>query len=466
MEKHFKFSYVITHRETTISRKENLNFILTWVSSLKLNIEIVLVEQDDSPKVDIRSLPCCCKYVFAFNDGLFNRGWGLNVGFRHASGNSAIAFADNDVVVDKGILAEVFNLFSGENEYDAIKPFNKLVDLTKEESESILKGSHSFADLELENRKPRLGISFGSAFTVFSVHAYERIGGFDERFVGWGGEDDAMSKFKIPLLKNAYISEDEAYHLWHERSHNDCNLQPNYLNNVKLLHEYQNYTKRDLLLLCKESKHNFGKLNKNKSERSIPKKVIIGLGTGRCGTMSLANLLSSQSGVIVPHEYQALPLPWDFSQTALERKIESLRYINGDVGFYYLNYVEQIVDIFPQVRFVCLKRNKNEVVESYMKKTRGRNHWMNHDGKNWKNDSKWDSAYPKFNVSGKSSAIAMYYDMYYKKITYLKRKYPNKIRVFEIDCLNNEKGIRDILSFCGFAEEEMYITQKKFINRI
>ena len=99
----------ITHRGSTLTRKNNLNFILKWISSLAENIEIVLVEQDNTQKIGKGTLPSNCKYIFTNNNGLFNRAWGLNVGFRYSSGN-AIAFADNDIVIDREILIDSFTL--------------------------------------------------------------------------------------------------------------------------------------------------------------------------------------------------------------------------------------------------------------------------------------------------------------------------------------------------------------------
>ena len=260
------FSYIITHRENTATRQNNLNFILSWISLIELDIEIILVEQDITQKIIENTLPANCKYIFAYNKGLFNRAWGLNVGFQHSLGKS-IVFADNDVIVDKDILKECLELCCNED-YDAIKPFNTLIDLSECQSQKVFKTMQLPDSSKFSKEDIRLGISFCSALMVFKRSAYEKLGGFDERFIGWGGEDDAMSTYKIPLLNNAYVNEDSAYHLWHERSGNDSRLQPNYNNNLKLLKEYYNYSKKDILQLCESAKTSFGKL-KSKSNNKM-----------------------------------------------------------------------------------------------------------------------------------------------------------------------------------------------------
>ncbi len=213
-----------------------------------------MVEQDSERKIDQRTLPPNCKYIFAYNKDLFNKSWGLNVGFRNSTGK-AIAIADNNVIIDRDIIEDCFITCSEKYDFDAIKPFNKLIDLSKEETNKILKNT-DYNSLTFKGEKIRPGISFCCAFVVFKREAYLRLGGFDERFVrlGRGCGDNAMSVFKIPLLKRAYFASGKAYHLWHKRTKNDTNSQPNYENNLKLLKEYYNYTET-LKLFVKRQKY-------------------------------------------------------------------------------------------------------------------------------------------------------------------------------------------------------------------
>ena len=457
-----KFSYIITHKEGTESRKKNLLFTLGLVSSIKDEMEIILVEQDKTSKIDKRVLPLNCKHIFAYNDGLFNRGWGLNVGFKYSKGR-AVALADNDIIIDPQVLMECFAFCL--RDCEAIKPFNKVMDLGEQETNDILTNQKSLDSLTCDHGRERTGISFCGGLVIFRREAYEQIGGYDERFVGWGGEDDAMSRFKIPLLENVYILEDIAFHLWHERTKMDSHYQPNYLNNLKLILDYQNYSEKEIQALCKKSQLSFGQLRKNQNQQRQEKKFIIGLGTGRCGTKSLAALLSAQPNTVVAHEYHRSPLPWHFSEDAIEKRMNSLEMINGDVGFYYLNYVDFILKKKPDTRFICLKRRKEEVIASYLKKTDGRNHWVNHDNKIWSADPLWDVAYPKFDTSDKASAIGMYYDLYYQIIHTLKDKYPNNLKIFDIERLNSRKGIRSMLIFCGYTQHEMNVSIK-YLNKL
>lgn len=258
-----EYSYIITHRENDLSRKKNLNSILEWVSSISTNIEVLLVEQDEAPKINKSKLPSTCKYIFIHNCGLFNRAWGLNVGFRYSKGN-AVALADNDVLVDKDILFDCFTVCAdNEYNYDAIKPFNRVIDLSKATTENYLNGELSLKSLTNTQEKQRTGISFCGGITFFKRKSFEFLGGFDERFIGWGGEDDAMSRFKIPLLKKVYVVEGTAYHLWHERANDESYRYSNYQNNLKLLEEYAQLDQQEVLKLCRRTRSSFGKVGTN-----------------------------------------------------------------------------------------------------------------------------------------------------------------------------------------------------------
>lgn len=205
------------------------------------------------------------------------------------------------------------------------------------------------------------------------------------------------------------------------------------------------------------------------------KKIVIGLGTGRCGTLSLTDLLNSQRTAHVTHEgtplgqtgqtwkkYAWMHLPWEPCANkfkAVAQVIESYPgKLVGDVGFYYLPYVEMLIDRFPNVRFICLKRDRPQTVRSYMAKSRLKNRWSTepHRGPYPHRDG-WDKCYPKYNLP-KKRALNHYWDDYYRTAKALRKKYPGRFRIWRVDsALNMLAGQIDVLQFAGVRKQRTMV---------
>lgn len=202
------------------------------------------------------------------------------------------------------------------------------------------------------------------------------------------------------------------------------------------------------------------------------KRIIFGIGTGRCGTQSLAALLGEQEGVdYASHEYGRTWTRWGVDVVFLYRIISNLSARPGDivadVSFYHLSNMEAILslgdrDIKRNIDFkvICLKRDKELVLRSFMKATksdRGEfNHWTDRASKHWTDNNydeygQWDPMYPKYDLP-KEEAIGKYYDDYYTKAEDLFKKFPGNFRIFDtVSVLNNESAQIDMLEFAGFT---------------
>jgi len=182
--------------------------------------------------------------------------------------------------------------------------------------------------------------------------------------------------------------------------------------------------------------------------------IVIGLGSGRCGTMSLAYLLNWQTNSEVSHEKSRYIMPWKGGEKTIDKflnwasEVAKQKRLVGDVALYYLNYVEYLLSLNPHIKFFCLQRDRASTVASYMKHTKDRNHWMPHDGIVWQKHS-WDNCYPKYEVLSKENALERYWDDYYLTANQLQTKYPHSFRLFQTTTLNTEAGQKAILSFLG-----------------
>jgi len=180
--------------------------------------------------------------------------------------------------------------------------------------------------------------------------------------------------------------------------------------------------------------------------------LVIGLGTGRCGTKSLTKLLD-RGHANVTHECRPV-LPWKVDEGMLDLKLDELQSrvsgrvnLVGDVSLYFLPYVRAIQERVSDCRFVCMRREKELVVRSYMRHSRNKNWWQDHDGSVYRIDNEWDKCYPKFNdASSKEEALSLYYDLYYENAELLESEI-ELFRIFDIDALNSEDGIINIQRF-------------------
>ena len=194
------------------------------------------------------------------------------------------------------------------------------------------------------------------------------------------------------------------------------------------------------------------------------KKLIISIGTGRCGSVSLSKFLSSQKstnflheGRLESHDIRKL-IKWENDDKSLFDwidfllKLDENRFI-GDTGMYFLPYVEKIINKFPEVRIIAMERKKSEVVNSYLKKTIGRNHWLNHNGDVWEIDAKWDPCFPKYNIIDKQKALEKYWEEYKLETSKLIKKYPKNVKKWTVESFNTTDGKNEILDFINYDLE-------------
>ena len=193
--------------------------------------------------------------------------------------------------------------------------------------------------------------------------------------------------------------------------------------------------------------------------------LVIGLGTGRCGTLSLSLVLQEQfdqAGADITHERRPL-LRWDASEAEvfgyLQRFQRHGKQFFGDVAFFYLPHVEAIMKWANQqqvrVRFVCLRRGREETVRSYINKIRpyNANHWMTHDGSRWTHDPTWDPIYPKFDTcKTMREAVGAYWDHYYEVAERLADEHPDCFGLFETGDLNCSIRLWALLQFVGASD--------------
>lgn len=227
--------YIILHRDKS-SNKDRTRNLLKVIENIRSNIDIdiMVLEQDASSDHEL-----CQKlsdqnviYKFLYNPNLFNRSWGYNCAVTLTE-YGKLVLADNDVVLNTDNLQQGINLLDS---YDVIKPFKKLYDLDEEDTINYI--NNNVYPQNLTNN--RINLTAGTLMMI-TRDAFLKVGGYDERFEGWGGEDDEMT---LQLWKHINAKEltyhqfgDNLLHLYHSRTVFDSYQQPNYSNNYKYIRD-------------------------------------------------------------------------------------------------------------------------------------------------------------------------------------------------------------------------------------
>lgn len=217
-----QISYIIPFRAANKERVIALLFIVKKLRSFFPEMEIIVVEQDRVSKLDFE-LHLNIKHIFVQNTGHFNKCWAFNVGVEHT--NKAIfVFGDSDIFISK---KDYITCFGAVSKFEAITP-------NKVEALNIVISDKADTEYELLNKRPLF--TFAGGILLLTRAALRKLGGWDERFEGWGGEDDAMSH----LIYNKLSSKSfhfPFYHIDHPRTKADGNQQQKYLDNRSLADE-------------------------------------------------------------------------------------------------------------------------------------------------------------------------------------------------------------------------------------
>lgn len=156
---------------------------------------------------------------------LFSRAKAINLGVKKAT-RDKLVIADGDLFFNPLIIEEAVKEL---DTFPWVIPFSKVFNISKKSSNQLylLKPQWPIP-IKLDCvKRPQMG---WGGINVVSREKFYNVGGFDERFAGWGGEDDAFAFSMNNLYGSAKRLNHSIFHLWHPSG--DLS---NYSNNMKLL---------------------------------------------------------------------------------------------------------------------------------------------------------------------------------------------------------------------------------------
>ncbi|ETI66288.1 galactosyltransferase-related protein [Neobacillus vireti] len=144
--------------------------------------------------------------------------------------------ADADVVYNSNIIVEAIKLL---DKAAWVVPFTEVYNIEWQGTERLLKTKPKWPiDVKYEECNKSNWVYEGFAGKLFVIPRvnFEAVGGFDERFIGWGGEDDAFSHAVRTLCGEIVNIKGKLFHLWHPSSNYQTN--PHGKANAELLGRY------------------------------------------------------------------------------------------------------------------------------------------------------------------------------------------------------------------------------------
>ena len=202
-------SVLIGHRGS-----ERLPLLLATLESLAaqegVHLECLVIEQDTTARI-AAALPAWVRHIHAPlpNPGApYNRSHTFNVGAREAR-SGVLLLHDNDMLVPRGYAQRILQRIGAG--YQIVNPKRFIFYLHQGHSQAVINSTAAFDLRPAEYIVQNLEAGGSMAITA---QAYASLGGMDEDFRGWGGEDNEFWDrcLTLPTWTWGY---EPIVHLWH-----------------------------------------------------------------------------------------------------------------------------------------------------------------------------------------------------------------------------------------------------------
>ncbi|WP_232316558.1 galactosyltransferase-related protein [Candidatus Burkholderia verschuerenii] len=214
----------MTYRGATQERRDNLRGVLRHLNRTYTDYTLYLIEADKAPTFHWSEIGDeKIRHVFVYDDGPFPKAKLCNLAVKMCS-TETICFHDADMIANPYHFPLCVNAVRHGTASDALCPFLRVLNVNGELREQFI------ANGDYDLLKPYLGEAVPEsmevlyentpgAIVLFKRAAYIRIGGYDPRFIGWGGEDDDLltRAQRLGLRWHSVPNPDAAlFHLHHD----------------------------------------------------------------------------------------------------------------------------------------------------------------------------------------------------------------------------------------------------------
>jgi hypothetical protein len=211
---------------------------------------------------------------------------------------------------------------------------------------------------------------------------------------------------------------------------------------------------------------NLDKLLETRPVRCTPGKIVIGIGSGRNGSTSLAGILSTIEGSCCTHENPPL-ICWSPQPEEVRFHLERLQRLAGyfpvvlDIAHWWLNAVPELLARLPSSRVIGITRDVEGCARSFLRiKGTGIgscNHWAPYGNGVWSAE-RWDPTYPTYAVpeqayadpdGAKRHLVTRYVREYNAGVRAAALRWPTKFMVLNTEDLSDPTAQRALYDFVG-----------------
>lgn len=191
-------SIIIPYRPLSAARARNFEFVKNYYTKLLPDAELVVADDPD-------------RTLFRFN-----RGRALNAGVKRSVGE-VLVFADTDYLIEPLTMLNSMRLL--EPGVGMVVPYTSVYFLTEDSTHAVCAGLVDPFNAQLSCIDSFDSLATGG-FNILTRETFLRVGGFDERHLGWGYEDASFAGTVQTLVGPIEWAPSKALHLNHEINQN------------------------------------------------------------------------------------------------------------------------------------------------------------------------------------------------------------------------------------------------------
>jgi hypothetical protein len=215
---------------------------------------------------------------------------------------------------------------------------------------------------------------------------------------------------------------------------------------------------------------NLERLLERERRQFFPGQVILGLGSGRCGSTSLSAMLAAVTGSCATHENPPL-IAWNPESEQLDFHMRRFRLLTRyfplvfDSAHWWLRAIDRFFADFPDGKAIGLYRDNKACAQSFARvKGEGlgsSNHWIAPGNGIWSANN-WDPTYPTFSLpedadldpdAARAQLILRYVEEYNDALFALRERLPDKVMLVRTEELALPAIHEEIFEFIGFRAE-------------